>query len=75
MPLAIEAASTKKTANELLRDAIIASFSFLSALSIREFLVAATKLVAPPGTHEQLVFLLFLALTIVFITIVLAVVW
>ena len=75
MPLVVETVAPTVSANYLLRDVILTAFSFLSALSLREFLIAATAAATPPGTKEQLAFIAFIAIFVLLLTLVIAVVW
>ena len=65
----------RKSVNNMLRDVILAALSFLSALSMREVLVACVDRATPPGTKNKLVFIVFIALAILMLTVVLAIVW
>ena len=75
MPLQVESVSAPVTVSNLLRTVILTAMSFLSALSLREFLIAATAAATPPGTKENLVFVAFIAMLVLLITLIIAVVW
>ena len=75
MPLIVEAATNTVSVDLVLKRVVLTSLSFLSALSFREFLVSATKSSVPVGTKESLVFVAFIAVFVLLITIVIAVVW
>jgi hypothetical protein len=75
MPLLVESTAQTVTANDTMRDIILTALSFLSALSFREFLIAATSAASPPGTKENLVFIGFIAVTVLLLTLVIAIVW
>ena len=75
MPLLVATLSDDVSVNNLLRAVVTGSLSFLSALSLREVLVAATAAMTPPGTKESLVFTVFIALVVLLLTIVVTVVW
>jgi hypothetical protein len=75
MPLLVESTAPTLSANDTLRDIILTALSFLSALSFREFLIACTASVSPPGTKENLVFVAFIAVTILLLTLIIAIIW
>jgi hypothetical protein len=75
MPLQVESLGKTITANDTLREIILTALSFLSALSFREFLIAATAAASPPGTKEHLVFVSFIACVVLLLTLIIAIVW
>ena len=74
MPLLLEGTRSTVTTSDLLRDVLLASLAFLSALQIREAIVLVLESVSPPGIRQRIAFVSFVALFILLLTIVIAIV-
>jgi len=75
MPLLVEEVAQKHTVNDVLRDVMITSFAFVTALQLRELIVSASLFLAPGTKRDQIIFNLFVALVLFLITIVMVIVW
>ena len=75
MPLLVESLSEPKSVSRILHDTMLTSCAFLTALSFRELMIAVIDELSPYASKKKIVYLLFVAVFILLITIIIVVAW
>lgn len=73
MPLLIEILGDPVNVSNVLYDTLLTSCAFLTALSFRELLIAIIDILAPSIAKRKIVYLLFVSVFILLLTIIVAV--
>ena len=75
MPLPVETRPCKHPVNVMLRETVLAAFSFLLAIEIRDVLAKIVATCLPNNTGERLIVSIFIVLVIALMTLLVVTYW